>query len=448
MVSLNIPRGWREVHPASMAGALIRRPGGVILLVLAFFILSPVSAGTLYLSGGPNLTATIAGTNEFTPGSSVALTIMVQNEGLVDIKMIRSDIVTRDDLPNTAKLMKVTLGSGDAPLTVKSDPQMIGDVTGGASKQVTFNVRIADDAQAGLYPVPLTLEYTYLYSAESEGQDNIHYYYKTEMKNITLTMKIGSQARLEVLSVTPEQLNVGTEGYLTLEVRNMGNEVARESVLKIARNGQSPILPTDGSVYVDSLTPGSSVTARFKVSVSDTAEGGHTYPLDVLLTYENIEGDTKVTDPVTFGVPVAGKVDFAIVSDPVTLNPGQKRTIEVTFQNTGAATVYDAQARLSAVDPFTSDDDTAFLGTFAPGESKVAVFAISADASATIKEYGLDAEVRFHDALDNTVISDPLKVQVNLVRGSILTGTPVILGIVLIGIIAGGYWFYQRRHKR
>ena len=85
--------------------------------------------------------------------------------------------------------------------------------------------------------------------------------------------------------------------------------------------------------------------------------------------------------------------------------------INVQYTNTGGATAYNVQARISAVDPFTSSDDTAFLGTLAPGETREAAFEISMDKSATIKDYALDSEVRYRDALDNSLISDPMKVR-------------------------------------
>ena len=64
------------------------------------------------------------------------------------------------------------------------------------------------------------------------------------------------------------------------------------------------------------------------------------------------------------------------------------------------------------VDPFTSNDDSAFLGDIAPNETKEAAFLVSADKTATVKKYGIDAEIRYRDALDNQVISDPMKLSV------------------------------------
>lgn len=44
-----------------------------IALIAASFMATPALAGTKYLAGSPNLTISISGTNEFTPGETVGL---------------------------------------------------------------------------------------------------------------------------------------------------------------------------------------------------------------------------------------------------------------------------------------------------------------------------------------------------------------------------------------
>jgi hypothetical protein len=130
---------------------------------------------------------------------------------------------------------------------------------------------------------------------------------------------------------------------------------------------------------------------------------------------------------------------------------GKKKVVTVLYRNTGGATVYNAQARISAVDPFTCSDDVAFLGTVAPGETKEAAFEIGVDGSATPKEYGLDSEIRYRDALDNSRISDPLKVRISVEEKpgilDSLTGNPFPLAVIVVLIIAGsaGYIFWYRK---
>jgi hypothetical protein len=432
------PQGYR-------ANVLLRLWPLLVFTVLVAILPHPAYAGTMYLSGGPDLSAALSGTNEFSAGTTTTIAVVLENSGLIDIKMIRNDLVTRDELPNTAKLVKIGLGAGDAPLTIKSDSQMIGDLAGGASKTASFDVKISADARSGSYSLPLLVEYTYLYSAESEGQDNLKYYYKTEQKQLNLTLNIKSAARLELVKVETDHLNVGTEGFLIVTLKNIGNEHATSGVLHIIRNGNSPVIPTDSSVYLESFPQGTEITARFKASVSSGAEGNQVYPLDISLRYENQDGEIENTDSLTFGVPVGGKADFSIISEQAEISPGQKRIIEVEYRNIGDATVYNAQARISAVDPFTSSDDTAFLGDIAPGDSRIARFEIAADAAATVKEYGLDSEIRYRDALDNSQISDTMKVQLNIVQTSgTLSGLlqPLSLTLMAVGLI-GSVWVFR-----
>jgi hypothetical protein len=423
--------------------------------LLAFVLLvailpPPASAGTMYMSGGPDLSATLSGSNEFHSGDTVPLNVVVANSGLIDLKMIRDDLVTRDELPNTAKLLKAGLGEGNAPVTIKSGTQMIGDLAGGTSRIISFEMKISSDAQAGSYTLPLMVEYTYLYSAESEGLDNLRYYYKTEKRVLNLTINIKSAARLEITKVETDHLNVGTEGYLTISLKNIGNEDATQGVLRITRNGNSPVIPTDSSVYLETFPQGTELTARFKVSISSTAEGDQVYPLDVTLQYLDPEGDSASTENIAFGVPVGGVMDFSITSRAPEIAPGEKQVIQVEYTNSGAATVYSAQARISAVDPFTSGDDTAFLGDILPGESRIARFEITADTAATPKEYGLDSEIRYRDALDNSLISDTMKVRVTVVQSeSMLNGllNPLSLSLIAVGFI-GSVWVlrgFQRK---
>jgi hypothetical protein len=435
-----------SAEPSNSTGFAFRpilRLWPLLAFVLLVAILPPPSsAGTMYMSGGPDISAALSGSNEFSAGTTVSVNVVLANSGLIDMKMVRNDLVTRDELPNTAKLMKVGLGSGDAPVTVKSDAQMIGDLPGGASKMVSFEVKISSDAQAGSYTLPLMVEYTYLYSAESEGQDNLRYYYKIEQKVLNLSLNIKSAARLQITKVETEHLNVGTEGYLTITLKNIGNENTTQGVLHISRNGNSPIIPTDSSVYLESFPQGTEITARFKVSISSTAEGNQVYPLDVALNYQDPEGVVSTTEKTTFGVPVHGKVGFSVTSGVAELSPGEKQVILVEYTNNGEATVYSAQARISAVDPFTSGDDTAFLGDIAPGESRIARFEITADATATVKEYGLDSEIRYHDALDNSLISDTMKVPVTVKKPSNVLDSianPMLLSLIAVGFI-GSVW--------
>jgi hypothetical protein len=400
------------------------------------------------MAGSPELSAVISGSNELSPGKEVQLAVVIQNTGVNQFKFVKSGIVDSDDLPNTAKFLVVTLGSGDSPLIVKSDPQMIGDLKASTTATSLFTVRVPSDAPAGTYILPVQLNYTYLYTADQYGYDTIQYTYKSVNETLEIPVKIKSDVRVDVLSQKVESLNAGTEGYITLLVKNTGHEDAKKAILTIARNGASPVIPTQASAYLGDFPANGTATGIFKTSVNDGAEA-QTYPLDVYVVYENHDGDLVSSEIETIGIPVGGKIAFEIVSEPQTITAGTKKVITAQFRNTGDATAYQAVARVSMVDPFTSNDDSAFLGDMAPGETREASFLVTTDGAATVKNYGIDAEVRYRDALDNSVVSDPMKLGVNVVASRSIvadvTENPAALAVIAVLVIAIGYILYRRK---
>ncbi|MDD4483105.1 MAG: S-layer protein, partial [Methanoregula sp.] len=163
------------------------------------------------------------------------------------------------------------------------------------------------------------------------------------------------------------------------------------------------------------------------------------------------EGDYVTSRTETTGVAVGNKVDFAILSPPAEMNPGSKRTIQVEYKNTGSTSVRSAEARISAVKPFSSSSDISYLGDLAPGQSAIASFQLTVSSDATIKEYGLDSEIRYLDDMNTTSISDPMKVTVevnNLTGIAGILSNSVYLSVivaVIIGIVYALYYFRKKR---
>ena len=420
----------------------------LIFIIAAALVATPVMAGEKYLSGDPEITVSISGTNEFSPGDEVTIPVVIQNSGLKDQKIIQSSIVDRDDNPDTAKMVIVNLMKNGAPVTIRSDPQMIGDIEGGASKTVNFIVKIDKYAPSGEYNLGANIRYKYLYSAEQIGTDSIRYYYKSVDLEESLPISVKPKMVIEVSGLTTESLNVGTEGYIRMDVKNVGSETGKDAVIKLARVDGSPVVPTDASVYESEFEPGEVKAVAFKASVSNAGESKN-YPVQVLVEYTDSEGAIVTSDAVIVGVNVGGKVDFEVVSEPAVLSPGQKGTLEIIYRNMGEATAYNAQARISAVDPFTSNDDTAYLGDIAPGETATGIYEVSVDSEATIKTYGVDTEIRYRDALDNSQITDSMKAEVVVEKRSgleILTN-PIVLTVVVFIIAGAGYFVWSRKKK-
>jgi hypothetical protein len=422
----------------------------LIILITLLCIAGPVSAGERYLSGGPNLTAAIVGPNDFSPGDEVTLPVSIQNSGLLEYVFMYPNQITPADMPNTAKLMMVTLYPGNSPLIIKSDPQMVGDLPGGQKLLVTFKVKIPEDTVGGTYVLPLAIQYTYLAHADQYGTDALQYFYKTTSTNLDLPVKIQQEVIPAIESVNADQLNAGTQGYLNISLKNIGNLNGTEATVQLLQNGNSPVVPVASSVYIGDFPKEAVIQLNYTVSVSKDAIAT-SYPVNLTVTYQNADGTRLTSDPLVIGVPVSGKIDFTVVSSPPQVNPGTKKTIMVSYRNSGTATVYGAEAHLFTTDPFTTTDDTSYLGDMAPGDTGNAYFDITVNSDATVKDYALDSEIRYRDALNNDQVSDRVRVPIQIVGLSgimLIIGTPygiLLIALVILGVV---YFVLMKRKKR
>ena len=429
--------------------------------ILIFFVLSllcvvPAMGLTTYVDGSPRMTAVVSGTNQFSPGQDAVISLVVQNRGLSTMTnnwtgntaYQGSGNIARDDIPTNAKMVTVSLYSGNAPVIIKSDPQNIGDIASMGSKTVNIVAKITTNATEGEYQLPVTIGYTYLAKSEELAADTLQSTYVKKDEIVPITIRIKPQVKIDVLEAVPEHISVGTSGYLNLTIRNTGFEDGKKATVKILRNGQSPIIPTDSSVFIGDFPKGGVVTCRYKVSISKDAEKQN-YPVDVVVTYENREGDVVTSAADTVGIPVENKLGFSATSENITVTQGSDTVITVRYRNNGIFAAYNAQVRLSAVDPFSSTDNTAYLGDILPGESAVAQFKLSTGSEAAPGTYSLDNEVRYRDSLDNSQISDTFKVPVQVVAKPASSGIVQLLpALIIVLIIAGaGYYLLVMRKK-
>ena len=423
----------------------------ILLVAVAGFSIIPATASDRYLGGSPELTASVAGIDEFSPGQDVPLSVIIQNTGENDAKFIGQGTIDPDDLPTTAKLVKAALSSGMAPIIIKTDPQDIGDLTSGSSTTVSFRAKVTSDATSGEYELPLAIHYKYVANSISNqpSSDTIAPVYSESTTVIPITIRIKPAVRIAIVGVTTDNLIMGTEGYVNLTLRNDGSGDGKEASVILLRNGDSPVIPSDSSVFIGNFDQGQTVNCLYKVSVSNDARQQQTNPVDVQVAYTDSEGKIVNSAVETAGVPVGAKLGFIVTSQPASVKPGETGVIEVEYKNTGSIPAYQALARITIVEPFESSDTMAYLGDVAPGQTVVGKYTISATSNAVPATYQLDTNVRYRDTFDNSLISDTVSAPVEIVpvkRGiSPLPVAAALIGIIGIGVIAYLYIMKKRR---
>ncbi len=315
---------------------------------------------------------------------------------------------------------------------------------------MSFNVKIAADATRPSYELPLFIDYQYPVVLAQEAADTFQFRYARANTTIPLAIRVNHGVKAGVDAVTAGDLTVGSEGYITVTIRNTGQEDGTGAVVTLKRNGKSPVVPVDSSVYAGGFAANGTITCRYRVAVSDEA-AEQVYPVDLSVTYRNSEGSLVTTPPVTVGIPVRNKPFITAIPAAHEVNAGSSADIAVQYRNDGTVTVYNAQARSSAHDPLTFTDNTAFLGDLAPGETKTAAFFMTADSSAEAKEYVFDSRVRYRDQLGTSLESDITGVTIRVLPAKpglfgTLAGNPVVIALLLIVVIGGlGLLAYRMR---
>jgi len=352
-----------------------------------------------------------------------------------------------DDLPTTAKFAKVGLTSTSDTIIIKTDPQAVNSIpAGGSGASLTFKATITTNATEGEYTLPVTIRYQYPNIVQQEKDTQFVYMYHEATVTVPVTIRIKPVVKIDVVEATPDLMAVGTEGYLTVKIKNAGPETGYMASAKLIRAGNSAIIPTDSIAFIGTFPSGNVTECRFKIAASTDATE-QVYPVNVVVSYTNSEGTTVASRAETIGIPVNAKTSFSVISAVPALEAGSKGSIEVTYRNNGNLTVFKAQSRMVPHIPVSSNDGVSYLGDIKPGGSVTARYDLTVDGSAKAGTYTFDRTLRFRDALDNSQESGTIQVPVEIVPAKAgISITTIVLAVLLIAVIAGiGYYLYRQK---
>lgn len=444
-----------------------------LVCLVAVLLMAMAAPASARVKGEPDLEAAIVGNNEFLPGEKGTLQVMVQNKG-----MFSGDIEDPDDqvmalgkrtamgilevYPCTAAIgLTATLRSPDPALEILTESAILGTLESGQAtmQPLTFSFRIAKDAKPGTYQLALESRYQYLGDVdwlnspepepEPENALEIQLYEpeyelgweeKTEIEYISLRV-LGTD--FSVVQLGTERIRAGATGVVTVTIMNSGAGEAHEVTAEVVPGGN--FIPVDKAAFLGDVPPGKFVTTKFKLSVSEEAIA-KVSPLGILIKYKDAN-DTPRQALLNIGIPVEEKTEFEVrkVDLNSDLNPGGECVLSLLIENTSSHEVKDVVARINAVDPFSSTDDTSYVGTLQANESGTAKFRLKVDRDALPKSYALDVGVKYWDEEGNSYIPKPMKAVVEVSPRSDSRLGSVLLIVVVIGIIGGGAYYLLRR---
>jgi hypothetical protein len=228
----------------------------------------------------------------------------------------------------------------------------------------------------------------------------------TESESVSFGIDVAPPPEFEVVDIQ-SKIFVNAKGDLVVKLTSSA-DLEDASVILTA---QPPLSVLSSEYFVGDIKAGEEFETVFKLKASSEAKPV-TYPAELIVKYRSMDEYVE-SDPVRIGVKVNPKVKFEVTGTP-SIAAGEERILTFTVRNMGNFEVRDATARITIVDPFSSSDDTAYIGNLKPGEAVSASFKISADKDATPKLYALNLEVKYRDLEDEWAISEPVKATINV----------------------------------
>ncbi len=284
-------------------------------------------------------------------------------------------------------LQKVTAKSG------QEVTYYIGDLKPNETAKVRFYFKINVE-EGGNYTFHLKLVYLDAYGHTEESG------------SVPFGVYVAPAPKFTVKSVN-SKIYVNSKGEVTVTMVSDTNL----SDVTVMMSASLPLSVLSSTYYVGTVKAGQPFNATFKLQASSEAEPV-TYPAQIKVKYKTLDTYME-SNPIKIGVKVNPKMSFEVIGVPK-IAAGEEKIIEFKIKNVGDFEVREATARLTIVDPFSSTDDTAYLGNLKPGQSAIAKFKISVDKDATPKLYALNLEVKYKDPEGDWVISAPTKAVIDV----------------------------------
>ena len=245
------------------------------------------------------------------------------------------------------------------------------------------------------------------------------------------------------VGVVESDLRVGGRGTLQARVENTGESTARDATVLLTASWANLTAPLE--YPVGDLEPGTSAPARFSLEVPPGLDPG---PVRVTFRVEHTTaaGERRASSPIGATIQL-GPRRSPVAVEPVnaTFEVGEAGQLRLRLTNRAEGPITSLRAALTATDPFTSDDPTAFVQRLGPGESTTVAFHLDVSDDAVAGSHPVSLSFAFDDADGNLRLVEDVPVGVTVVEPA-GSEFPIAAGVaVLVALVAAGVWWYRRR---
>jgi len=301
----------------------------------------------------------------------------------------------------------------------------VGDLQPGEKINVTFSIDVSTEEE-GYYPFQI-------YAAYLDEYGDVK-----QTPAVAFGVKVSPPPEIKIVE-EESKVYVGSKGDYRVKIDV--SQPIKDVMISI--ESSPPITTLVSESYLGDVEGQADVL--FRVKASSDAEPGISYPVKLHVTYK-LNGKER-EEILNAGLSVLPKMKFEVSGKGV-IPAGSERLITVEIINAGEFEITEATARITIVDPFSTTDDTAYLGTLKPKESRKATFKLKVDRDATQKEYALNLEVKYKDASGEWVISDPVKLPIEVTKSESKISQEMMFAIAFAVVAIIGAAFYLRGKKK
>jgi hypothetical protein len=318
--------------------------------------------------GQPDISFATA-TGEVSAGTTDELSIAITNRGSID----KGGPSQYESRVTTARGMTMSLNDRNVPIDVQAGELSIGNVPTG-SNQVSVPIAIAEDADPGTYKIPVEYEYQFsrVVDYDAYGADYSDF---TRTRTGSITVAVTDDARFEVVDISGTA-QIGDDSDVSMTIRNTGAEIARGATVGATSRSNALTFDSGGSSatsYVGDWEAGETRNVSYGISLApDAAQRGYT--LDLTVEYDDTNGISQSSEPMTAGVDAIAEQAFAFSDVETSLRVGEDGEIKGTVTNQGPQPANSIVVRYA-------DEST----TMVPIEESVAVGSLDAGESASFR---------------------------------------------------------------
>jgi len=213
-------------------------------------------------------------------------------------------IFVKNYLNDTVTDAEFTIVTPDSSITPLSSVSFIDELKPNESKEVKFRLSVSDEATSGSYELYLIERFS-LANAED----------LVSIAEIPVIVE-SKTAHFEVLSIE-SHLYPDETGDVIVKIKNTGNMVIHNAVVELEVS--TPLTIAGGSslsgligkaqpglYFIGTLKPNEIAVAKFRIDVDKDAGAGY-YPAIVKVKYDDDEGYTHESNPITVSLEVREK---------------------------------------------------------------------------------------------------------------------------------------------